>query len=115
MFDSFAEKPTAAVIGASGGIGAALTRQLAEMSTVERVLAFSRSPAAFDHPRIQTGHIDLEDEETIAAAAETANAVGGAQIIIVAAGLLHDGEWQPEKSWRAVDPDQLAHSVRKRR
>jgi NAD(P)-dependent dehydrogenase (short-subunit alcohol dehydrogenase family) len=110
MFDSFAEKPVAAIIGASGGIGAAMTRHLAGFPTIERVLAFSRSPAEFDHPRVQTGHIDLEDEETIAAAAETTRAVGGAQIVIVTAGLLHDGATQPEKSWRALDADQLTRS-----
>jgi len=110
MFDNFAEKPTAAIIGASGGIGKAMTRQLADIPTIERVLAFSRSPAEFDHPRVQTGHIDLEDEETIAAAAETTRAAGGAQIVIVTAGLLHDGAIQPEKSWRALDADQLTRS-----
>ena len=112
MFDNFAEKPNAAVIGASGGIGAALARQLAEMPTIERVLALSRSPSDFDDPRIRPGHIDLEDEETIAAAAETAGGIGGMQIVIVAAGLLHDDGLQPEKSWRALDPDQLARSFR---
>lgn len=110
MFDNFAEKPVAAVIGASGGIGAALTRQLADIPSIERVLAFSRSPAKSDHPRVQTGHIDLDDEDTIAAAAQTAHKAGGAQIVIVTAGLLHDGAIQPEKSWRALDADQLARS-----
>jgi len=110
MFDNFAEKPVAAVIGASGGIGAAMTRQLANTPNIERVLAFSRSPAEFDHPRVQTGHIDLEDEETITAAAETTRAAGGAQIVIVTAGLLHDGAIQPEKSWRALDAGQLTRS-----
>ncbi len=112
MFDNFAEKPTAVIIGASGGIGAAMTRQLAETPSIERVLALSRSPSNFDDPRIRPGHIDLEDEETIAAAAETASGLGGAQIVIVAAGLLHDGDMQPEKSWRALDADQLARSFR---
>lgn len=110
MFDNFAEKPVAVIIGASGGIGAAMTRQLADTPTIERVLAFSRSPAEFDHPRVQRGHIDLQDEETIAAAAETAREAGGAKIVIVATGLLHDGDLQPEKSWRALDADQLARS-----
>lgn len=110
MFDNFAERPIAAIVGASGGIGAAMTRQLADIPTIERVLAFSRSPVAFNHPRVQTGHIDLEDEETIAAAAETTREAGGAQIVIVAVGLLHDGAIQPEKSWRALDADQLTRS-----
>jgi NAD(P)-dependent dehydrogenase (short-subunit alcohol dehydrogenase family) len=110
MFENFAEKPVAAVIGASGGIGTAMTRQLADMPTIERVLAFSRSPAEFDHPRVRTDRIDLEDEDSIAAAADTTREAGGAQIVIVTAGLLHDGAIQPEKSWRALDADQLTRS-----
>lgn len=112
MFDNFAEKPIAVVIGASGGIGAAFTRHLAEMPSIECALALSRSPAEFDHPRVQSGRIDLEDEDSIAAAAQMAANMGGAQMVIVAAGLLHDEDMYPEKSWHALAPDQLARSLR---
>ncbi len=110
MFDNFAERPTAAVIGASGGIGAAMARQLADMPSIERVLALSRSPTDLDHPGIEPGYIDITKEETIAAAAEKAEERGAPQIVIVAAGLLHDADMQPEKSWRALDSEHLMRS-----
>ncbi len=83
---------SAVVIGASGGIGAALAEALEEEG--ERVLRLSR-PA-----------IDLCDEATIAAAAARAGSPG---LVIVATGLLHEGGHGPDD----LDPAWLArlHAV----
>ncbi|WP_375270827.1 SDR family NAD(P)-dependent oxidoreductase [Sphingomonas sp.] len=86
----------AVVIGASGGIGAALVEALEDEDV--RVLPLARS---FTGDR----HLDLEDEASIAAAAARA---GSPDLVIVATGLLHDAEHGPEKAIRELDPAWLA-------
>ena len=73
----------AAVIGASGGIGKALADALEEEGT--EVLRLSRP------------ELDVTEEATIAAAATRA---GSPELVIVATGVLHEGEYGPEKSLR---------------
>lgn len=86
----------AAIIGASGGIGAALAEALAEEGA--EVRGFARSATG-------DAHIDLTDEASIAAAAARA---GSPELVIVATGLLHEGERGPEKALRELDPAWLA-------
>jgi NAD(P)-dependent dehydrogenase (short-subunit alcohol dehydrogenase family) len=111
MFDDFPEPAGAVIFGASGGIGAAMVRRLCDEANVARVFAFSRSPAQATNDRLITGRFDLEDEASISAAAQIVAQHGGARLVIVATGRLHDGaSMQPEKDWRALRADQLAHS-----
>ncbi|MEO0427878.1 MAG: SDR family NAD(P)-dependent oxidoreductase [Pseudomonadota bacterium] len=98
----------AAVIGASGGIGAAFVRALDGMGRVSRVHAFSRSGRVPEGEKVVAGRIDLEAPETIAAAAETLGE--GLRLVIVATGLLHDSAMQPEKTWRDLDAAAFARS-----
>ena len=109
MLSSFGTEVNAAVVGASGGIGAALVTLLAEDPAVAAVHALSRSGLAPEHPKVSSGRLDLEDESTIAAAAETI--AGPLHLVIVATGMLHDGELQPEKDWRSLDPNNLVRSM----
>lgn len=96
---SFGAGARAAVIGATGGIGAAVADALAADGAFADVLRFSRSAAAA---------IDVTDEASVAAAAERA---GPLDLVVVAVGLLHDGAaFQPEKDLRALDADRLARS-----
>lgn len=89
----------AVVIGASGGIGAAVTEALREEDA--EVHAFARS---FPGKR----HIDVTDEASVAAAA--ARVVGPVDLVFVATGLLHDSGRGPEKTWRELDADWLARN-----
>ncbi|MEO1724156.1 MAG: hypothetical protein AAFR84_17355, partial [Pseudomonadota bacterium] len=84
-FEHLGEGFEAAVIGASGGIGAAFVGALDNMSRVSRVHAFSRSGRAPEGMKVVAGRIDLEAPETIAAAAET---VGEGRGVEVAPSLL---------------------------
>lgn len=93
----------AVVIGASGGIGAALVEALRDEDIYDVVHALSRSG---DTP------IDIEDEASIAAAAARIAAGPAPSLVIVATGLLHRGERMPEKSYRELDPDWLATTLR---
>ena len=86
----------AIVIGASGGIGAALVRALAEEDVPVR--GFARSFTGHDR-------LDLTDEASIAAAA--ASVTAAPDLVVVTTGLLHEGERGPEKSMTALDPDWL--------
>ena len=87
----------AVVIGASGGIGAALVAALAGEDVSVR--GFARSFAGADH-------LDLTDEACIAAAA--ASLTAAPNLVVVATGLLHEAANGPEKSMAALDPAWLA-------
>lgn len=85
----------AVVIGASGGIGAALVRRLEQSGRYGTVHTLSRS----------AGTIDLTDPASIAAAAER---IGGpVSLAIVATGLLHEDDHRPERSLRELEADWL--------
>lgn len=108
---TFHEPLNIAIIGASGGIGGALVNHLTGDRRVAQIYAFSRSEAVFNSPKVQTGHIDLEDEETIAVAAAAASSDARLDITIIATGVLHDGaDFQPEKSLRAIDAAAFAQA-----
>lgn len=102
---SFGDSLNVAVIGASGGIGRAFIDALADSANVNRVFALSRNGGRPDKGKTAWLPLDLEDEESIVrAAAAIAQAVGDLHLVIVAAGVLHDGaRLQPEKTWRSLD------------
>ncbi len=87
---------SAVVIGANGGIGAALVEALEEECVYARVHAFARP------------ELDILDEASIAAAAATVLTGPPPSLIFVATGILHDSEHGPEKSFGALDPAWLA-------
>lgn len=91
----------AVVIGASGGIGAALADALDEEGAFDRVHRLSRSGSA---------RIDLEDEASIAAAAAAVKEGPAPTLVIVATGLLHEGAHGPEKALRDLDAAWLARN-----
>jgi NAD(P)-dependent dehydrogenase (short-subunit alcohol dehydrogenase family) len=104
MLKSFTQPITACVFGASGGIGAALTRQLADDPAVAVVHAGARGNIACG-AKILPFAFDLTDEASIANAAA---AIGPVDLVIIATGLLHDAALQPEKSYRGQSSDAYA-------
>lgn len=98
---SFPPGAMAVVVGASGGLGRALVEGIEASAQFDRVLALSRR---------ETG-LELTDETSIAAAAAAAREIAlPVRLVIVATGLLHDGEMAPEKSLRQLDGAALARS-----
>ncbi len=89
----------AIVVGAGGGLGAALLAQLQADGSYARVVALGRSSDL---------HIDYADEASIAAAAQ---AVAGIceqsglelRLLLVASGFLHGEAGQPERSWSHLE------------
>lgn len=89
---------TACVFGASGGIGSAFVARLANNPDVTKIYAGARnvSPA---NGKITPFAFDLGDESSIEVAVQT---IGQPDLTIVATGMLHSDQIQPEKSLRAL-------------
>ncbi|MHA3840697.1 SDR family NAD(P)-dependent oxidoreductase [Sphingomonas aestuarii] len=98
---------SAVVIGASGGIGAALVRALVGRAQYGAVHALTRTGDAAIDGAI-AGRIDLTDEASIAAAFERID--GDIDLLLIASGILHDGDRRPERSLRDLDPDWMARN-----
>lgn len=92
----------AVVVGASGGIGGALADCLQQSGT--EVIALSRS--ATD----ARNKIDITDEGSIAAVAERIAQGGDVDLVFMASGYLHGRLGRPEKSWRELSADHMAHN-----
>jgi NAD(P)-dependent dehydrogenase (short-subunit alcohol dehydrogenase family) len=91
----------AIIIGATGGIGAALADALQADPACGGVVRLGRATLP---------SIDVTDEPSLAAAAAALTASGPYHLIITAVGVLHDGTLSPEKSLRALNPAQMALS-----
>lgn len=93
---------TAAVFGASGGIGAALCQALAKRGT-SWVYAGSRSCQGSDHPAIVPFCFELTDEASIEAAAESMRGAPP-ELVIVATGVLTlENGAGPERSYKHIE------------
>jgi NAD(P)-dependent dehydrogenase (short-subunit alcohol dehydrogenase family) len=102
---------TAVVVGASGGIGAAIVDALDSAEDVDRVIAASRRPIRRTSAKIEPVAVDLLDEASIASLADTCREPARLDLVIVATGILHDGEMlQPEKRLADIDPAMLARA-----
>ncbi|MEM8687873.1 MAG: SDR family NAD(P)-dependent oxidoreductase [Pseudomonadota bacterium] len=85
----------AVVVGASGGIGAAVLALLHEAPGCAEAIGLSRSSSP---------DLDLEREDTIAEAARQIAAGGPVHLIFDATGVLHSPALKPEKALSAFDP-----------
>lgn len=112
--DSFGIGISAAVIGASGGIGRAFVDALESIPAVDVVAQLSRSRGEARASAAQQLYLDLEDERSIEQAAKSLKEkLGELHLVIVASGLLHDDDrLQPEKTWRHLSPEALERAFR---
>ncbi len=95
------DNDAAVVIGASGGIGAAVAERLKSSGRFAVVHALSRSG---------TG-LDLEDEASVADAATRVANGPTPSLVFVATGVLHHGR-QPERGFRAMTAEHLMRDFR---
>jgi NAD(P)-dependent dehydrogenase (short-subunit alcohol dehydrogenase family) len=91
----------AVIIGASGGIGTALAEVAEESGRFHEVLRLSRRSEP---------SVDIEDEQAIRQSARHAASLGVPTLVIDATGFLHGDGFEPEKTWRSLDPTHLAKS-----
>lgn len=96
----------AVVVGAGGGVGAALLKQLAAQGRYDGLIGLGRRKPS-DWP-VEAGwtfvETDITDEAQVARAADVVAAQGSPVRVIVATGLLHGEGVTPEKTMRALDP-----------
>jgi NAD(P)-dependent dehydrogenase (short-subunit alcohol dehydrogenase family) len=101
------EKPKdmAVVVGAGGGLGAALLANLQQSVAYGEVLGLGRNAGV---------RLDYLDEGSIARAAQQVGQAGAEsgcelRLLIVASGFLHGEAGQPERSWSHLDAAYLQH------
>lgn len=95
----------ALVIGASGGLGAALLTQLTLPQAYVRVLSLGR------HSEVS---LDYLEPDSIATAAQAVAAICATEnlelrLLVVASGFLHGPQGQPERSLANLNADYLQH------
>jgi NAD(P)-dependent dehydrogenase (short-subunit alcohol dehydrogenase family) len=101
QLQSLVPSPRIVVVGASGAIGRAFVGSLASDCPAGTTQALSRSPQQ-SGGNVHHHFVDVTEEESIRAAAETISRDGPIDLVVVASGILHrDSELQPEKSMRA--------------
>jgi NAD(P)-dependent dehydrogenase (short-subunit alcohol dehydrogenase family) len=105
---------TALVVGASRGIGLAITQQLLQQRSIQRIYATYRNADTavalleIDDERIQTLPLDVTSADDLQALAASIRADGQLpDFVINCAGILHEDELQPEKSLNQCNPDSL--------
>lgn len=100
---SFSDGFRALVIGASGGIGQAMVQHLTRDPRCGQVVSLHRH----SEPRL-----DFGDEASVAHGADSLRASGKFHLIINAAGLLHSGQFMPEKKLGDLSYAQLEATFR---
>ncbi len=98
----------AAVWGASGGIGRALTETLASSGDYAVIHAGSRTRVSPPADIVKPFAFDLLDEASIAAGAQQVLTDGPIDLVIIATGMLHSGRHKPEKQLAALTPEAMA-------
>jgi NAD(P)-dependent dehydrogenase (short-subunit alcohol dehydrogenase family) len=87
------------VIGASGGIGAALIDALKTSGRYDQVVGLGRGSSP---------SLDLLDPASVANALHYAAEMGELRLVLHAAGVLHGPGLTPEKSLSRIDPEAMA-------
>ena len=107
--ETFGKDLNVIVFGASGGIGNALTQNLAKNPTINSIFAISRSLKKYSNPKIQSLQADIDNENDIVRVTNSIQSVvSELHIVLVATGILQVGDQiKPEKSWRALNSDTM--------
>ncbi len=93
-------KTNALVVGASGGIGAALVDRLAARESTATIFAASRDPVEATSPKVHPLRVDVTKEHSIVDLAANCRSAGPLHHVVIASGVLHSEAFGPEKSWQ---------------
>ena len=118
-FGASLQNGTALVVGATQGIGLGFVNQLLADDRIQQVYGTYRNPEtaqalmtlAENAQGLTCIPMDVTDEGTIAAAVEKIQHQSERlDLVIYCVGVLHDGNFQPEKSVRQLEADRLLRS-----
>jgi len=113
LWDRADAPSVAVVVGASGGLGAAFLRTLADQGRYDHIVGIARRrpedwPVDWPEDRAWTFiEADVVHENQIADAARHVARLGRVDRIVVATGLLHSDRVSPEKTMRSLDAGSL--------
>jgi NAD(P)-dependent dehydrogenase (short-subunit alcohol dehydrogenase family) len=96
MLVNFSNNLKIVIVGATGAIGNAMLNLLHENDKVDKIFAISRSVLGFNSPKVTQIRCDFTDEETLKNLDEHIDC--DIDIVIVATGVLHEADLQPEKN-----------------
>lgn len=103
---------TALVVGASGGIGAAVLQQFLDSGQFTRVVAVSRAERPVSlaryEDRLRWIHSDYSEESIAAATDVIASADVQLRRVVICNGILHQSHVQPEKALEKVQAASMA-------
>ncbi len=99
---------SALIVGAAGGIGAALSRALCSDPAISTVYGWARDGRTITpHAKLCPASVDCLDEDQIQSAAAALENPG---VVIIATGMLHSSAHKPEKSWKQLTAEGLGQS-----
>ena len=110
------ERGSALVVGASGGIGLGFVKALLKNGSIDRLIATYRTLDGANelltleqtYSQLVCLQLDITDEsQVIGAIAQISTMTSHLHVVINCVGILHEGDMQPEKSLRQIDPDYL--------
>lgn len=93
---------TVAIVWGAGGIGTALATQIAAARKYNQVVLVSRRKIELQGEGVRSVRADFLNEVSLAKTFKAISKLGKISLLIVATGLLHDDELQPEKTIRQV-------------
>lgn len=96
------------IIGASGGIGAAILAHYQGLSAVDHIFAtYHRKPGCL-HDRVSWQSLDVTDEDAVA---QFASQLPPCHRVINCVGMLHTDHAKPEKTVRRIKSEHFLHSM----
>ena len=96
-----------AIIGSSGAIGNAFKQLLSTLLPDAKIHAFARHHTHKMLPNVIDHTIDYKDEASIEKCAHISSEEAPLDMVIVATGILHEGNVMPEKSLQSLSSENL--------
>ena len=97
-------KPTSiAIFGASSALALAFKRYFESTIELENLFLFSRSPVGDLGPKTSWYPLNYDTELSFQGAVDALPNKQNFDLVLICSGLLHEGELQPEKTYKQVD------------